>query len=178
MSWIARTTRVVLLSGIATGTLLLSAGLIGRASDVKTVDMLDRCDPESFNEMFGPGICVFDHPGVGVDKFLGVLERAHTIGAWHFAPGSIMLKQGQAFQAHNSGGELHTFTEVEEFGGGFIPELNELTGDVDPAPECLNIPALEFIPPGGNGDAEVESKGTHRYMCCIHPWMRATVTVR
>ncbi len=175
---IATARRVALLGTIVVGTVFFSAGSIGRASDVKAVEMLDRCDPASFNAMFGPGVCVEDHPGVGVDKFLNVLERAQKIGAWHFAPGSIMLKDGQAFQAHNSGGELHTFTEVDEFGGGFIPELNALTGDVDPAPECLNMPALEFIAPGQNSDPEVESKGTHLYQCCIHPWMRATVTVR
>jgi len=151
--------------------------MVGRAADVKRVDMLDRCDPESFNAMFGP-VCGEDHPGVNVDTFLNVLESAHKMGSWHFAPGTVMLKEGQAFQAHNSGGEVHTFTEVVKFGGGFIPELNALTGDVVPAPECLNIPALEFIPPGASGDPEVEPQGTHIYQCCIHPWMRATVTVK
>lgn len=30
--------------------------------------------------------------------------------------------------AANVGGEVHTFTEVEEFGGGIVPRLNELAG--------------------------------------------------
>ncbi len=80
-------------------------------------------------------------------------------------------------QAHNSGGEVHTFTEVAEFGGGIIQDLNDLTGNPVPAPECL-APNLEFIPAGGSNDPDVEDIGEHKYMCCIHPWMRATVTVK
>ena len=178
MTRMALARRAFLFGGVAIGTVALSAGLVGRALEVRTVDMHDACDPASFNAMFGDGICVNGHPGVHVDKFLQVLENSGSIGAWHFAPGTVRLKEGQAVQAYNSGGEVHTFTEVDEFGGGFIPELNQLTGDLEPAPECLNIPELEFIAPGHTGSAEVEPKGTRKYMCCIHPWMRATVTVR
>ena len=170
--------RIVMVVSAVLGLVLLGPGMVVRASDVRTVDMLDRCDPQSFNDAFGPGICVFDHPGVSVGTFLSVLERSQTMGAWHFAPGVVRLQEGQAFQARNSGGELHTFTEVEDFGGGFIPELNDLSGNPEPAPECQNPGSLEFIAPGDTSEPEVESKGTHRYMCCIHPWMRATVTVR
>ena len=170
--------RIVTVATAVLGLAVLGPGMVARASDVRTVDMLDRCDPQSFNDAFGPGTCVFDHPGVSVGTFLSVLERAQTMGAWHFAPGVVRLREGQAFQARNSGGELHTFTEVEEFGGGFIPELNDLTGNPVPAPECLDVASLEFIAPGETNEAEVEPPGTHRYMCCIHPWMRATVTVR
>ena len=168
----------LLFGGVAIGTLLLSAGLVGRALEVRTVQMLDVCDPESFNEAFGPGTCVFDHPGVSLGTFLSVLERAQTMGAWHFAPGAVRLKNGQAVQAYNAGGEVHTFTEVAEFGGGFIPDLNDLSGNPVPAPECLNFGAIEFIPPGGTGTPEAKAPGTYHYECCIHPWMRATVTVR
>jgi len=163
----------------AVGTMVLSAGLVGRALDVKTVDMRDACDPASFNDMFGD-VCFSGHPGVNVDTFLHVLANSQKMGAWHFAPGSVRLQSGQAFQAHNSGGEVHTFTEVDEFGGGFIPELNALVGEDEIAPECdlAHGASPEFIGPGQTGDPEVESKGTHNYQCCIHPWMRATVTVR
>ena len=178
MSRTAMTIRTVTVVCAALGLTILSPVMVGRASDVRTVDMRDRCDPESFNDAFGPGTCVFDHRGVSVGTFLSVLERAQTMGAWHFAPGNVRLREGQAFQARNSGGELHTFTEVDEFGGGFIPELNELTGNLEPAPECLDVPSLEFIAPGDTTEPEIEPRGTHLYMCCIHPWMRATVTVR
>jgi plastocyanin len=109
-----------------------------------------------------------------------VLANAQKIGSWHFAPGTVHLKEGQAIQAYNKGGEAHTFTEVPEFGGGFIDELNDLVGAGDTVPQCdlFGGAPIEFIPPGETSEAEVESKGTHKYMCCIHPWMRATVTVR
>ena len=163
---------------VAIGIVILGAGLIGRVPPVRVVDILDRCDPDSFNAMFGPNTCVFDHPGVSVDTFLRVLGNSGQIGAWHFSPRQVRLKEGQAFQAQNSGGEVHTFTEVAEFGGGFIPELNDLTGNPIPAPECLDFPNIEFIPAGASNAPEVDDAGEHKYMCCIHPWMRATVTVR
>ena len=123
--------------------------------------------PASFNDMFGD-VCFSDHPGVNVDTFLHVLANSQKMGAWHFAPGSVRLQSGQAFQAHNSGGEVHTFTEVDEFGGGFIPELNALVGENEIAPECdlAHGASPEFIGPGQTGDPEVESKGTHNYQCC------------
>jgi plastocyanin len=168
------------------GTVILNAGLVARAAEVKSVQMLDVCDPASFNALFGPApgpaddVCFTSHPGVNVNTFLNVLANAGKIGAWHFAPGTVRLQEGQAVQADNKGGEFHTFTEVDEFGGGFIPELNALVGEDKSVPECdiFSGATPEFVPPGGVGTAEVESKGTHKYQCCIHPWMRATVTVR
>ena len=170
--------RIGLLGCVAVGIVILGAGPSGRAPAVRIVDMLDRCDPVSFNDMFGPVNCAFDHSGVSVDTFLKVLGNSGQIGSWHFSPRQVRLKEGQAVQAHNSGGELHTFTEVAEFGGGFIQDLNDLTGNPVPAPECLDIDNLEFIPAGGENDPDVEDVGEHKYMCCIHPWMRATVTVK
>lgn len=166
------------LGAIAIAIVILSEGLIGRGPEVRVVNMLDRCDPESFNEAFGPGTCVFDHPGITVDTFLRVLANSGQIGSWHFSSRVVQLKEGQAVQAQNIGGEAHTFTEVAEFGGGFIQDLNDLTGNPIPAPECLDFPNLEFIPAGGSNTPDVDEVGQHKYMCCIHPWMRATVTVR
>jgi plastocyanin len=170
--------RRVGLGSIAIGLVILGAGLMGRAPAVRVVDMLDLCDPDSFNDAFGPGTCVFDHPGVSLDTFLRVLENSGQIGSWHFSPRQVQLKEGQAVQAQNSGGEIHTFTEVAEFGGGFIQDLNDLTGNPEPAPECLDFATIELIPAGGSNAPAVEDVGEHKYMCCIHPWMRATVTVR
>ena len=170
--------RVGLLGCTAIGIAILGAGLIGRASTVRVVDMLDRCDPDSFNGAFGAGTCVFDHPGVSVSTFLRVLGNSGQIGSWHFSPRQVRLQEGQAVQAHNSGGEVHTFTEVAEFGGGFIQDLNDLTGNPVPAPECLDFANIEFIPAGSSNAPDFEEAGVHKYMCCIHPWMRSTVTVR
>ena len=114
--------RIGLLGCVAIGIVILGAGPSGRAPAVRIVNMLDRCDPASFNDVFGAGTCVFDHPGVSVDTFLRVLGNSGQIGSWHFSPRQVRLKEGQAVQAQNNGGEVHTFTEVAEFGGGFIQE--------------------------------------------------------
>ena len=181
MTRMAVTRRGFAFGVVVIGTVLLNAGLVGRALNVRTVNMQDACDDVSFNAAFGDGICIDGlGGGVTVDTFLQVLENSQKMGAWHFAPGKVNLRDGQAVQAYNSGGEQHTFTEVAEFGGGFITELNDLVGAGDTVDECdlFGGAPIEFINPGDTSDPEVESPGTHKYMCCIHPWMRATVTVR
>jgi hypothetical protein len=85
---------------------------------------------------------------------------------------------GDLIIAINRGGEAHTFTEVAAFGGGFIPELNELSGNPVPAPECLDFGSIVFVPPGGTASEEIGEAGEELYQCCLHPWMRATVTAR
>ena len=137
-----------------------------------------EASPPTAPAALGAGSCLFEHPGVSFETFVRVLTNAQTIGSWSFSPREVHLRDGQAYQAQNDGGETHTFTEVAEFGGGFVQELNDLTGNPVPAPECLDFPNIEFIPAGESGTAEADTPGTHKYMCCIHPWMRATVTVR
>jgi hypothetical protein len=43
------------------------------------------------------------------------------------------VKEGTVLSVVDQGGEPHTFTEVKQFGGGFIPGLN--SGEA-PVPEC------------------------------------------
>jgi plastocyanin len=98
------------------------------------------------------------------------------VGAWSFSPPNLNIKLGQSFVAINQGGETHTFTEVEEFGGGQIPLLNDLSGNPIEAPECVEA---EDIPAGAQSDPDTPDEvGVEKYQCCKHPWMRATVTVR
>jgi hypothetical protein len=79
---------------------------------------------------------------------------------------------GQTLVVVNQGGEVHTFTEVEDFGGGSVLALNELSGNPVPAPECLNLAPGDFVAPAASRTDEVEAPGTVHYQCCIHPWMR------
>lgn len=139
--------------------------------------MMDACDPETFNAVLGDGACV-RNGGVTFEKFIEQLEKHQKVGSWHFAPGKVHGNVGQTIVAQNNGGEVHTFTNVAAFGGGFVPDLNGLSGNPVPAPECLNFGAIDFIPAGGSGTTDLTSTGTHRYQCCIHPWMRATVQVK
>jgi hypothetical protein len=85
---------------------------------------------------------------------------------------------GQTLLAVNQGGEVHTFTEVENFGGGIVLALNALSGNPVPAPECLNLVAGDFVAPGASYTDEVEEPGTEHYQCCIHPWMRLDLHAR
>ena len=111
-------------------------------------------------------------------RFNELLGKHQEVGAWHFAPSVLQVQIGQSFTAVNRGGEEHTFTEVEEFGGGVVPELNEASGNPVPAPECLAITPEDRLTPGETDTDEAEETGTEFYQCCIHPWMRTTVTVR
>jgi|KBSSwiStaDraftv2_1062776.scaffolds.fasta_scaffold231443_2 plastocyanin len=171
--------------GIAVALAALTAGAVGFASEIRTVAMNDQCDPKSFNAVFGDGTCA-NNGGVSVNTFLAELTHSQKAGAWSFTPDPLRMREGQAVQAVNTGGEAHTFTEVEEFGGGFFPELNVfLEGNPEPTPECAEIgkrffggDASDLILPGGKSDPDFEDPGVIHYQCCIHPWMRTNVIVR
>ena len=143
----------------------------------RLVQMMDACDPQSFNAALGDGTCT-RQGGLAFAKFIALLGRHQKVGAWNFAPPTLNARVGQELLAINHGGELHTFTEVEEFGGGFIPDLNTLSGEPVPAPECLSLEPTDLVPPGGTYTDEVEEEGTELYQCCLHPWMRTVVTAR
>jgi len=163
---------------ISVGLAVALAGTVAMAAGLRTVDINDQCDPASFNAAFGPGTCVTTHAGVQLDNFIRELTQTQKVGAWNFAPRQVSLGNGQAFLAENRGGEVHTFTEVDEFGGGIVPLLNTLSGNPVPAPECGVLGSSDFIPPGSMTAPDVETPGVHHYQCCIHPWMRTDVTVR
>ena len=105
-------------------------------------------------------------------------SRSCVAAAWRFTPLNAHLRVGDEFVAVNRGGEAHTFTEVEEFGGGIVPDLNQLAGTPTPAPECLQLTGSDFVPPGGTARDEASEAGTEKYQCCIHPWMRLEATIR
>jgi len=147
---------------------------------VRQVRVEDRCDPASFNAAVGPGTCVDVGAGdvVTFDKFIKALFNGGD-PAWRFKPKRPEVRVGDTVRATNTGGEVHTFTEVAAFGGGFIPPLNEPLG-LTPIPECVT-PAIvnpTFLTPGASLDVAGLSPGLHRFECCIHPWMRAEVTVK
>jgi len=145
----------------------------GRTQNV--IDLHDACDPESFNAAVGPGTCV-RNGGVSFENFLELLTRHHSVGAWRFTPPQTNMGVGDVLMAVNVGGETHTFTEVEEFGGGIVPDLNQRMGLTTVAPEC-NPATLTFIPAGGSTSETENDEGVEKYQCCIHPWMRAEVRI-
>ena len=141
---------------------------------VRRIEILDACDPTSFDAVFGVGTCI-RQGGRNLFDFIDEVSAKGKADAWRFAPGNIEARVGQTLLAVNNGGEKHTFTEVEKFGGGLNATLNELSHNPDVAPEC-NTSTL--IAAGGSQTEHLDEPGTELYQCCIHPWMRTTVTVR
>jgi plastocyanin len=135
------------------------------------VNAIDACDPASFNAAIGAGTCV-RAGGLKFDDFIAQLTKLGFVGPWHFAPNTVNARTGQEFLVINHGGEVHTFTEVEAFGGGIVASLNELAHVPNVAPECLALEADDFVAPGQTYREDIEEEGVEKYQCCIHPWMR------
>jgi plastocyanin len=156
-----------------TAPVSMSQALAG--GEERLVTMMDACDPESFD---AAGVTCVRSGGVTFQRFLELLGKHQTVGAWRFSPGTLNASVGQTLRAVNRGGEVHTFTEVEHFSGGVVDTLNTLSGNLVPAPECLNLAPGDFVPPGASHTDRVEEAGIEHYQCCIHPWMRLDVNVR
>ena len=148
----------------------------------------DDCDPKTFNANVAPGTCV-GNGGTTFPKFIQELTEDRIAGAWRISPDKTEVDAGQPTMLVSRGGELHTFTRVQKFGGGIVPLLNQLTGNNVVAPECQDLnPAAKTmgnIPvfPGAavmgpTGATAALPVGTTHFQCCIHPWMRTTIEVQ
>src|SRR5579864_776502 len=155
----------------------------------------DQCNPTTFNAALGFPACS-GNGAVTFSQFLAEVQQLHFAPQWLFAPPQLQMTVGQTFTATNFGGETHTFTEVDHFGGGVVPLLNQLSGNSTVIPECSppgsTVGANGFLPfaakalasivaPGGSfSDTEGLNDVGHPvlYQCCIHPWMNETITVK
>lgn len=165
-------------------------------TEIVSIGIRDACDPKTFNAAVGPGTCIGGRHGTTkFEFFIQELTEDHFAGAWRFNPllkassGTFQLVRlnvvsGQQTLLQNKGGETHTFTRVEKFGGGFVPPLNVLSENPVPAPECLQPPSdtnvfveegeTESGPTAGTSALPV---GVNNFQCCIHPWMRLRIVV-
>lgn len=148
----------------------------------KKIRLLDDCEPVSFNAVLGDGACI-GNGHTTFDEFIAELEATQDVHTWRNQPSNMLLNVGRPTLIENVGGEVHTFTPVAEFGGGFVNELNGISGNPVPAPECLNFATMVFIPAGGTEEGPTAGSsdlpvGTHRFQCCIHPWMRTVIEVQ
>ena len=143
---------------------------------------LDECDPVTFNAALGPDFC--KNVALGASTTLSDLfaeaAAGHPDPKWDFEPDLLTVKEGTTVSVVDQGGEPHTFTEVEHFGGGFIPGLN---AGQETVPECAggfaNVAvARTRILQGSTVLVPGLSRGEHRFQCCIHPWMRVKVEVK
>jgi plastocyanin len=152
---------------------------------VAQVVALDECDPATFNapNAAGPDFCRNIAVGAST-KFADLFAAAqsgHPDPKWDFEPDSLTINKGTILSVVDQGGEPHTFTEVEKFGGGFIPGLNAPNEEI--VPECaLGFSRVEVartrILQGSQLQLTGLSKGEHLFQCCIHPWMRMKVEVK
>jgi plastocyanin len=141
------------------------------------VSMQDQCDPTSFNAALGAGACS-RQGSVTFAQFNTELSATQQVASWRYVPPNLTVRVGQSITATNDGGEVHTFTEVAQFGGGIVPSLNQASGNTTVAPECQQLSASDMVAAGTTFTADPETTvGVEHYQCCIHPWMRATVTV-
>jgi hypothetical protein len=171
---------VVWAAFVAVAVLSLTAGA-GAVQGDKKFRMYDDCEPTSFNAVLGDGACI-GNGKTTFDEFIAELAETQDAHKWRNQPSQSHLNVGRPTEIENRGGETHTFTRVDEFGGGFVADLNGISGNPVPAPECLNFPAIDFIPAGatvegptaGSSDLPV---GVSRFQCCIHPWMRTVIEV-
>ena len=197
MKWLAAGICVATLCTIVANT---------NAQTTTTIMMRDACDPDSFNAALGPGHCTAGHHGNTLfSDFLSELQTDQNAGAWRFNPMlnaterqfklvRVDLNSGDQTTIQNVGGETHSFTRVENFGGGFKARLNGLTGNSDPAPECAQVlpdgtlapqpesDTNQFVEagntePGPTAGTAALPTGVSRWECCIHPWMRMVVVV-
>jgi plastocyanin len=173
--------------GLLAGCLLFAGATEIAQEDsprVAQVVALDECDPATFNvaSAVGPDFC--RNVAVGASTTFADLFAKAAKGTpdpnWDFEPDILNIKKGTTVSVVDQGGEPHTFTEVAQFGGGFIPPLN---GGEATVPECANgfaniAVARTRILQGSTSQITGLSKGEHLFQCCIHPWMRMKVEVK
>ena len=170
---------------LLTGTFLLAGGTQALAQNNSPtpaqVVALDECDPATFNAALGTAFC--HNVTLGAFTTLSDLFAQAAAGTpdpnWDFEPDTLHIKKGTPIIVVNQGGEPHTFTEVKQFGGGFIPGLNSGEAMVS---ECANgfknlALARTRILQGSQLQITGLSRGEHLFECCIHPWMRTKVEV-
>jgi len=175
---------------LAIGGWVVTTGLNAQErSHDANIAMMDNCsDSDSAYTPFGG--CPEGAPFPGSRSYSGDVTAAeffallfsplapsgHVIGhpSWRNEPSYISIRAGQTVQVTNRGGRAHTFTEVENFGGGFVTLLN---GALTPAPECADPTRLQFVSYGGSQKLTGLDPGLHIFQCCIHPWMRGAVRV-
>jgi len=155
--------------------------LVADNDEGRKIALRDDCDPRvgaGWNTATDMTQCIREEGAVSRPEFAAFLASPFSsavVGhpSWTIDPTYVKPDLGKRIRVRNEGGRGHTFTEVANYGGGFIPALN--IGLVE-APECAAAPST-VIPPGGRKDVTGLAVGNHKFQCCIHPWMRALVKV-
>jgi len=178
-------------TGVLTLGILLSLGTAvnfavlaendGHNEEDSNVAIIDKCDPAdpAWNPTGGctlkpmQGDVTFAEFNAFLFSPLGPAGLLIGHPAWRNDPSYLSIHSNKTVHVTNKGGRTHTFTEVANFGGGFVPPLN---GALGVAPEC-NALTTTALAPGDKINVKGLASGLHKFQCCIHPWMRAAVRV-
>jgi len=106
----------------AIGMVAMASSMVLIARESIAVRIMDKCDPTTFNAAAGPGTCVGDGT-ITFAQFIMALTSAKKAGAWHYHSSAVTADEGTVLELKNRGRETHTFTKVENFGGGFYPAI-------------------------------------------------------
>ncbi|MGB8062982.1 MAG: hypothetical protein WCF26_13885 [Candidatus Sulfotelmatobacter sp.] len=175
-------TVAIAMLALAQGTPNYDSRWHDNAPRVAQVVALDECDPTTFNAAIGPDFC--KNIALGYSTTFANLFAEAAAGTpdpnWDFEPDTLKIKEGTVVSVVDQGGEPHTFTEVANFGGGFIAGLNDGQATI---PECAGgfsrvAVARTRLLQGSTVQITGLSKGVHHFECCIHPWMRMDVVVK
>src|SRR5262245_59917530 len=174
--------RIVAALGVAAiaAALAITAG----AKGFLDVRARDQCDPVTF----GTGCSGSNTGRVTLQEFIDAIPNGGH-DAWKFNPGisGNHVDRGGRVQVRSDRGRRHTFTRVAQFGGGIVAPLNAAVGNAPTAPECNTaqteananlLVVQDSVQQFVAGSSPLFPRGTSRYQCCFHPWMRTTITVR
>ena len=156
---------------------LLAVAASADSGKGKRFDITDDCDPN--DPAWAPtGGCLTDGQVTNAE-FGAALPQGHP--SWRIEPPYVQDRRLDDIRVRNTGGRLHTFTEVARFGNGYVPPLNAQGAFA--APECAGGQAnprvqTTTLAPGAELRVEDLAPGTHNFQCCIHPWMRTVVKIK
>ena len=167
---------------VAVGNYAVTAQVNGNDNNISVMDDCLPGDPD-WNPTGGctlkahQGDVSFAEFGQLLVSPLTVPPNGALVGhpSWRMEPSHVTTTESKTVRVTNRGGRGHTFTEVADFGGGFIGGLNI---GLTPAPECVSTTNPPVgLAPGATIDLTATGPGLHKFECCIHPWMRATIRV-
>jgi methionine-rich copper-binding protein CopC len=131
-----RSTIAALAAGaLVTAATALTAPVASAASppQQKTMKLSDNCDRPSWEATPGfQGACNVDAGGVTPDRFNADLPKGGN-NNWWINNREETIKEGDSLFVDNVGGEVHTFTRVDQFGQGVVPPFNAAVPNDPPA---------------------------------------------
>src|SRR5438067_9688922 len=134
-------------------TLPVIGAVVLVADDMPEVKIFDDCQLASFNAAIAPGTCQDNFAGrTSFQNFIGDVDAHKSAAEWRFDPNPREVRAGSQLRLENRGGETHSFTRVNVFGGGFIDILNQLSGNPVPAAECVSQSVGSTFVPSGAPD--------------------------